>query len=87
MGAYAFSPSGIKKHNMIYYLILFGIIILNIKLKKGGGFYFWVGFYLFLIGSIIDIFGLPNFAEIFMRICLIFLISGFAFSIKEYFNK
>lgn len=69
---------------MIYYLILLGIFILNIKFRKGGEFYLWIGFYLFLIGSIIDIFGLISLAEVSMRISLIFLISGFVFSIKDF---
>lgn len=72
---------------MIYYLILFGIVILNVKLKKSGGFYLWIGFYLFITGSIMDIFGLQNLAEVSMRVCLVFLIAGFAFSIKEYLNE
>lgn len=72
---------------MIYYLILLCIIILNIKLKKNGGFYLWIGFYLFLISSTLDIFGLLNLAEVSMRVCFVFLITGFAFSIKDYLKK
>lgn len=73
--------------NIIYWLILVGIIISKINLKKNGETYLWIAFYLFLAGSTTNILGLTNLAEVLMGICLVFLLSGFVFSVKEYYEK
>lgn len=69
---------------MIYWIILFGIIILNLKFKKETSLYLWIGFYLFLASSVVSVFGIFNLSEISFRICLIFLLTGFAFSARDY---
>ena len=72
---------------MIYWLLLLGIIIYNIKHKKDGNFYLWIGFYLFLTGSVINILGFINFSETLMRVCFVLLLFGFAYSAIKYLKS
>lgn len=69
---------------MIYWLIFFGILFANIRFKKNSSVYLWAGFYLFIAGSAISILEVFNMSEFIFRICFIFLLIGFAFSVKDY---
>lgn len=69
---------------MIYWLILFGIIVANIKLKKTASAYLKYGFYLFIAGSAVSILGIFNISEFILRICILFLLTGFACSVRDY---
>ncbi len=69
---------------MIYWLMFFGILIADIKLRKDASVYLWTGFYLFVAGSIVSFLGVFNLSEFVFRICLIFLLTGFIFSARDY---
>lgn len=69
---------------MNYYLLLLGIVFLNIKLKKEGGFYLWIGFYLFLISAVVNIAKSVDLSEVIIRIGFVFLLIGFASAVREY---
>lgn len=69
---------------MIYWLILLVIIAYNFKLKKNPVTYLWIGFFLFITGVIVSEFEMLNLSEISFRVCLIFLLAGFVFLIKDY---
>lgn len=62
---------------MIYWLILIVIVVLVKRFKKFGKYYYHVGFYLFLMGAVISVIGMKEVAELFVRICFIFLLTGF----------
>ncbi len=68
---------------MMYYLILLGILVLKFILKKDGGFFLWFGFYLFIMGAVLDLFGMNYLSEFIMRISFVFLISGWVLIFKE----
>lgn len=68
---------------MIFWFSLFGIILINLKYRKSGVFYLWMGFYIFCIASIINIVNLTSVAEFFMRISFIFWLFGFGLIFKH----
>ena len=72
---------------MIYWLIFFGILVANIKLRKEASVYLRYGFYLFIVGSVVSLLGIFNISEFIFRICFIFLLIGFAFSAKDYLTR
>lgn len=72
---------------MIYWLIFFGIVAANIKLRKKASVYLKYGFYLFIVGSAVSLLGIFNISEFIFRICFIFLLIGFAFSTKNYLTR
>lgn len=72
---------------MVYWIILLGILILNNWYKGDRIVYLWGGFSAFIIGAITSILGITIISEILMRLCLIFLLTGFIFSIKAFLIK
>lgn len=72
---------------MIYYLILLSIVLYNIKLRKEGVFYLMIGFYLFCLSALLNLLTFIDLSEFIIRIGLIFFLTGFAFSVREYLIK
>lgn len=68
---------------MLYWLMLILLIIFQISQKKKNTFYLKLGFYIFLIGSILRLITLVDIAEVFMRISFVLFVMGLVLSYLE----
>lgn len=70
---------------MIYWLFLIVTVFIAFKFQKNGEFFLWRGFYLFVIGAVMNVVKISGLAEIVLKISYILLLVGFTYSIKNIF--
>lgn len=71
---------------MTYWIIIVGILLLNMRLKKSSAAYLWIGFYLFCTAASINILSFISISEFIMRVSFTVFLIGFILMVKEYLN-